>query len=147
MGAGLTPLHRFLVGDTRLPLLVLLASVVLLLLIACANVGNLMMVRAVARQREAALRLALGADRSRLVRQAFAESLVLATLGGVAGLAVAWVGIQALEAMQPARMLRVSHFSLDWSVVIYVLVVVVGSGLLFGIAPALWAARRIQLRR
>src|SRR5207253_10525942 len=85
MDAGLTPLHRFLVGDTRLPLFVLLASVGLLLLIACANVGNLLLVRAVGREREAALRLTLGAGRRRVAKQALTESLVLSALGGIAG--------------------------------------------------------------
>ena len=142
MGAGLSPLHRFLVGDTRLPLLVLLAAVGLLLLIACANVGNLLLVRAVGREREAALRLTLGAGRGRLAKQALTESVVLATLGGFAGVALGVVGTRVLEQLQPPGMLRVSHFDIDWSVLGYVLAIVAGSALLFGTAPALWAGRR-----
>ena len=102
MGAAIMPLHDFLVGDTRLPLLVLLTSVALLLLIACANVGNLLLVQAAGREREAALRLALGAGRSRLVRQALTESLVLSVLGGACGLALGWAGTRALVRLQPA---------------------------------------------
>jgi predicted permease len=139
MGAGLSPLHHFLVGDTQLPLLVLLSAVVLLLLIDCANVGNLLLVRAAGREREAALRLTLGAGRGRLVRQALTESLVLAVLGGVV---LGVIGTRVLEALQPAGLLRVSHFDVDWTVLAYVLIVVLGSGLLFGTAPALWSGRR-----
>ena len=142
MGAGLTPLHRFLVGDTQLPLIVLLSAVVLLLLIACANVGNLLLVRAVGREREAALRLTLGAGRGRLVRQALTESLVLSILGGIAGVGLGIVGTRVLEALQPPGLLRVAHFAVDWAVLAYVLLIVAGSGLLFGTAPALWSGRR-----
>jgi putative ABC transport system permease protein len=142
MGAGMTPLHEFLVGDTRTPLLVLLGAVGLLLLIACANVGNLMLVKAADREREAALRLALGAGRRRLVRQALTESLVLSVIGGVAGVALGWGGTRALQAMQPAGMLRVSRFDFDWMVLAYVLAITTASGILFGIAPALWSSRR-----
>jgi predicted permease len=142
MGAGLTPLHRFLVGDTRLPLLILLAAVGLLLLISCANVGNLLLVRAVGREREAALRLTLGAGRRRLAKQALTESLVLSVLGGVAGVALGVIGTRVLEALQPPGMLRVSHFAVDWTVLGYVLLIVAGSGLLFGTAPAIWSGRR-----
>jgi len=142
MGAGLTPLHQFLVGDTRLPLFVLLAAVGLLLLIACANVGNLLLVRAAGREREAALRLTLGAGRRRLAKQALTESLVLSMLGGIAGVALGVAGTRALEALLPGGMLRSSHFSVDWTVLGYVLLVVLGSGLIFGTAPALWTGRR-----
>ena len=142
MGAGMTPLHEFLVGDTRTPLLVLLGAVGLLLLIACANIGNLMLVKAADREREAALRLALGASRRRLVRQALTESLVLSAIGGAAGVALGWWGTRALQAMQPADMLRVSRFDFDWIVLAYVLAITTASGILFGIAPALWSSRR-----
>ena len=103
MGAAMMPLHDFLVGDTRLPLLILLTSVAFLLLIACANVGNLLLVQAAGREREASLRLALGAGRGRLVRQAIAESLVLSLLGGACGLAAGWAGTRALVRAAAAR--------------------------------------------
>jgi putative ABC transport system permease protein len=145
MGAGMTPLHEFLVGDTRLPLLVLLGAVGLLLLIACANVGNLMLVKAAGREREVALRLALGAARQRLVRQALTESLVMSALGAVSGVALGLWGTRALQALQPQGMLRVSRFDFDWVVLAYVLAITTVSGLLFGIAPALFSSRRLPL--
>jgi putative ABC transport system permease protein len=143
MGAGLTPLHEFLIGDTRQPLLILLGAVALLLLIACANVGNLLLVQAAGRERETAVRVALGAGRGRLVRQALTESLVLSGIGGVAGVVLGWWGTRTLAALQPRGMLRVSEFGLDWSVLAYVFVITAISGLLFGIAPAVWTGRRL----
>ena len=142
MGAGLTPLHEFLVGDTRLPLLVLLGAVSLLLLIACANVGNLLLVQAAGRERELSVRLALGAGRSRLVRQAFTESMVVSVIGGVAGLALGWWGIRILTALQPEGMLRVRELTIDWTVLGFIVVITAASASLFGIAPALWNGRR-----
>jgi len=142
MGAEMLPLHDFLVGDTRLPLLVLLTSVAFLLLIACANVGNLLLVQAAARGREAALRLALGAGRARLVRQALVESLVLSVIGGCCGLALGWIGTRMLVRLQPVGLLRVHDFGVEPSVIAYVLAITIGSGLLFGLAPALWLRRR-----
>lgn len=138
MGAAMMPLHDFLVGDTRLPLLVLLTSVAFLLLIACANVGNLLLVQAAGREREASLRLALGAGRARLIRQALTESVVLSALGGACGLAVGWAGTHVLVSLQPTRMLRVHDFGVDAKVLLYVLGITMASGLLFGVAPALW---------
>jgi putative ABC transport system permease protein len=142
MGASMVPLHDYLVGDTRLPLLVLLTSVAFLLLIACANVGNLLLVQAAGREREAALRLALGAGRGRLVRQALVESLVLSLAGGVFGLALGWAGTRLLVRLQPERMLRVHDFGVDTSVLLYVVGITLVSGLIFGVAPALWFRRR-----
>ena len=142
MGALILPLQTFLVGDTRLPLLLLLTSVAFLLLIACANVGNLLLVQAAGREREAALRLALGAGRGRLVRQALAESLMLSLVGGVVGLLLGWAGTRALVRLQPDGMLRVHEFGIDGAVLGYVLAITVVSGLIFGVAPALWMRRR-----
>lgn len=142
MGAGLTPLHEFLIGDTKRPLVILLAAVSLLLLIACANVGNLLLVQAAGREREMALRLALGAGRLRLVRQALTESLLLSAAGGAAGLALGWWGTQALVALQPASLLNVSDVHVSWGVVGYVAGIATLSGALFGIAPALWNGGR-----
>lgn len=142
MGAGITPLHEFLIGDTKRPLLVLLAAVSLLLLIACANVGNLLLVQAAGREREVALRLALGAGRMRLVRQALTESLLLSGVGGAAGMALGWWGTQALVALQPAQLLKVHDVHVNWTVVGYVAGIATLSGLLFGTAPALWNGAR-----
>lgn len=142
MGGGLTPLHRFLVGDVRQPLVALQVAVALLLLIACANVGNLLLVRAVDRERESVVRLALGAGRWRLVRQALAESLVLSSLGGLAGVALGWGGTRLLAALQPEGMLPVSDIGLDGGVLLFALGITTLSGLLFGIGPALWTRRR-----
>ena len=142
MGAGMTPLHEWLVGDTRTPLLVLLGAVALLLLIACVNVGNLLLVQAGTRERETSLRLALGAGRMRLARQALTESVVLSVLGGIAGLALGWAGTRLLVRLQPEGLLRVSSFGVDWAVMGYVFAITTLSGVLFGIAPSLWAGRR-----
>jgi putative ABC transport system permease protein len=140
--ASILPLHDYLVGDTRAPLLILLGAVALLLLIACGNVANLLLVRAAGRQRELALRLALGAGRRRLVRQAITESLVLACAGGAAGLALGWLGTRAFVVLQPDGLLRVPSFGVDGTVLLYTALVATVTGLLFGLAPALWIQRR-----
>ena len=142
MGAAMMPLHDYLIGDTRLPLFILLTSVGFLLLIACANVGNLLLVQAAGREREAALRLALGAGRARLIRQALTESLVLSIVGGACGLALGWAATRALVYLQPRDMLRVRDFGVDSSVLVYVVAITVLSALIFGIAPALWTRHR-----
>ena len=142
MGAGLIPLQRYYVGDTRQTLLTLQAAVGLLLLIACANVGNLLLVRAADRERESVVRLALGAGRGRLVRQAMTESLVLSLTGGVVGVALGWVGTRVLAAMQPEGMIPVREVGISPVVLTFALVVTMTSGLLFGIGPAIWARRR-----
>jgi putative ABC transport system permease protein len=142
MGAGITPLQRFLVGEVRKPLLALQVAVGLLLLIACVNVGNLLLVRAADRERESVVRLALGAGRGRLVRQALAESLVLSTLGGITGIAVGWAGTRVLASAQPEGMLPVGDIGVNVSVLLFALVASVVSGVMFGIGPAMWAGRR-----
>jgi putative ABC transport system permease protein len=139
---SVTGLHEFLIGDTRLPLFVLLASVAILLVIACANVANLLLSHAGDRHREIALRLALGAGRSRVVRQAITESLVLSVIGGVCGLALGWAGTRVLSALQPDGLLRVRDFNVDIGVVAYVALMTTLAGVLFGAAPALWIRRR-----
>jgi predicted permease len=142
MEADVGDLHTFLVGTTRGPLLILLGATGLLLLIACANVGNLMLVRAAAREREVVLRRALGATNGRMVRQTLTESAVLSLIGGVAGLGVGWWGTRALAAFQPAGLLPVQDVRPDLRVFLFVLAVSAISAALFGLAPAVWSVRR-----
>jgi len=141
MGASLAPLHDYLIGSAERPLSVAFAAAAALLLIACSNVGNLLLVRAVARSREAALRRALGAGRSRLVVQALTESLMLALFGGVGGIVLGWWGTAALAALMPHTMLPVNDLTVDWSVLGFVGAVTLVCGIGFGIGPALWMAR------
>jgi putative ABC transport system permease protein len=141
MGAGMTSLHTFLVGDTRTPLLILLGAVGLMLLIACANVGNLLLVRASGRRRDLAVRAALGAGRGRLVRQVLTESLALALLGGALGVGLGVLGTRLLERLQPEGLLRVTTFPVDAGVVIFAVAVTAATALLFGVFPALVARR------
>jgi predicted permease len=134
--AGMSPLHGFLVGDTRTPLLILLGAVGLLLLIACANVGNLMLVRASGHRRDLAVRLALGAGRGRLVRQMLTESLVLAGLGGLVGIAFGIAGTRLLERFQPEGLLRVTTFPVDGAVMAFAFAATAAAAMLFGLFPA-----------
>jgi predicted permease len=140
-GATVTSLQDSLVGGARRPLLVLFGAVVLLVLIAMVNVGNLMLVHAVGRQRELAVRRALGAQRSQLVAQLITQSLVVAVLGGAAGVALGWLGVRGLRVILPPSipMLRAAH--LDLGVLVTCALCVVAAGVLFGVAPALFATR------
>lgn len=145
--AGLTAsvqsLRDSLVGDVRPLILIVFAAVGFVLLIVCANVANLMLARAVTRQRELSLRAALGADRARLGRQLLTESLVLAVVGGGAGVALAYWGIGALPALVPAGALPVyGPIRMDRWVLLFLGAVVVAAWLLFGLAPAAFAMRR-----
>jgi putative ABC transport system permease protein len=136
-GVGLRTMPEDLVGNSRLALLVLLASVGLLLVIACANVANLLLAHASTRQREVALRAALGASAGRLARQFFTESLLLALAGGAMGLLIAFAGVRAVRAFGPASVPRIQNVTLNLPVLFYTLATSIGSGLLFGMAPVL----------
>jgi len=140
VGLGVTPLRDVLVGDTRLALLVLLGSVGFLLLIACANVAHLALARALTRGPEMAVRAALGAGRRRLVAQLLTESLVLAGLGGLLGVALAAGGLRVLKAAQPGVIPRLDEIGLDVPVLAFAAAVTIVCGALFGCLPALRAA-------
>lgn len=142
MGAGLTPLHDFLIGSARLPLIVMFSAVAVLLLIACANIANLLLVRAGGQEREAALRLALGAGRGRLLRRALSETVILSGIGGALGLLLGWWGTKTLVALQPAGILPVRQVPFGWSVLLYGFGAIVIAAGLFSLAPVLWTARR-----
>jgi putative ABC transport system permease protein len=137
----LEPALETLVGPLRPALLILLGAVALVLLIACANVANLLLARAASRQKEIAVRTAVGAARGRVVRQLLTESVLLALAGGALGLAVAAGGMSALRAILPDRAPRVGEVALDGAVLAFTFVVALGTGILFGLLPALQTAR------
>ncbi|MGH9627446.1 MAG: ABC transporter permease, partial [Bryobacteraceae bacterium] len=147
-GAGVRPLHEMVVGDVRPGLLLLSGAVGFLLLIACCNVANLLLVRSLKRQREMAVRAALGASRWRVTRQLLAESVVVSLFGGFAGIILAFWGMDALVGLlRSARSLnitelpRLEEIALDTGALLFTLALSLLTGLLFGIAPAFQSMR------
>jgi putative ABC transport system permease protein len=145
MRAGIGSMQTFLVGDRRATLLLLLAAVGVLQLIACANVANLMLGRAVGRQQELAVRAALGAPRGRLIRQTLAESLVLAGGGTLLGLALGVAGLQAIASLSPPE-LDALVFRVDWRLAAFAAGLCVASAILAGVWPA-WRSARVETTR
>jgi len=134
-------LHKGMVADVRGRLFLLLGAVSLILLIACVNVANLTLSRAATREKEIALRTAMGAERGRVIRQLLTESVLLAFLGGTLGIVFAAEGLQLLKAALPADTPRLSDAHIDWRVLAFTAGLAILTGLLFGLAPALHSSR------
>ena len=141
VGSAARPLHDDLVGDSRDSLLMMLSAVGLVLLIACANVANLLLSRAVARQKEMAMRSALGAARGRLLRQLLTESLLLSLFGGALGLLVAWVLIALVSHAKNVGLPQFAVIQLNGEVLAFTFALAVLTGVLFGLVPALRTSR------
>src|SRR5207244_511735 len=147
----LVGMQDLMIAPVKPALLVLSGAVGLVLLIACVNVANLLLARTIAREREIAIRLAIGAGRARLLRQALTESVLLALAGGLAGSALAYGGIRLLQALASGTtrrdlgpgftLPRIDEIGLDWRVLAFTLAVSIVTGLIFGLAPAI---RRAQ---
>jgi len=138
---AVTSLDQIATGEIRPALLVLLGAVGFVLLIACANVANLLLARAAGRTKEVAIRSALGAERWNIIRQLLTESVVLSVIGGALGLLMAYWSVRALVAVNPSNVPRVDELGLDANVLLFTAVVSVGTGLLFGMMPALQISR------
>src|SRR3954452_1569480 len=140
IGTVVNALHEEIVGNMKPALLILLGAVAFVLLIACANVANLLLARAAARHKEIALRLALGADRTRLTKQLLVESVMLSLLGGIVGLLLAYAGLRVLTRFIPADVANAEMINIDIKVLVFTLLVALVTGLVFGLAPASQAA-------
>jgi putative ABC transport system permease protein len=138
---SVTPLEQLVVGDARSALLILLGAVGFVLLIACANVAHMLLARATARHRELTVRLALGASRSRLLRQLLTESVLLAVTGGIVGVALARVGLRALVSLAGDTIPRADGIALDLGVLVFTGLLCLATGVAFGLLPALRVSR------
>jgi predicted permease len=141
VGIALTPLKQQIVGDVKGTVLLLFGAVSLVLLIACANVANLLLARSTARGREFGIRAALGASRGRMIRQLLTESVVLSIAGGALGIVVAELGLRALLAALPYSLPRSENIGLHLPVLMFTMAASVAAGMVFGLAPALQSAR------
>jgi predicted permease len=140
IGATVSPLHEEIVGDIKAALLILLGAVGSVLLIACANVANLLLARAAVREKEIALRLAMGASRSRLTRQLLTESILLAFLGGGFGLLLALAGVRMLKTFVPSMILQIQAINIDGKVLVFTASIALLTGIVFGLAPVIHAS-------
>jgi putative ABC transport system permease protein len=141
LGALITLYRERVIGETRGPLLALSGAVTCVLLIACANIANLLLARAVGRRKEVAIRMALGVSRSRMIAQLLTESTLLAGVGGAVGLALAALVIQMIRAWQPIGLPRITEISLDLRVLLFTIALSLATGIVFGLAPALQMSR------
>ncbi|HKS39966.1 MAG TPA: ABC transporter permease [Blastocatellia bacterium] len=141
LGINVVPLREQMVGKSQGSLLLLWAAVALVLLIACANVASLMLTRAIERQKEMAIRLAMGASRLRIIRQLLCENLLLAIAGGGFGLLLAWYGIRVLVALSPAGIPRLDQAGINRTALVFNLGISILTGLVFGLAPALQGSK------
>ncbi len=135
------PMRQHLVAEVRPAILALMGAVIFLLLIACANVANLLLVRASSRQRELAIRCAIGASTWDIARQILTEALLLAAIGALGGLGIAWLGIHELLAIAPAHLPRLDTIRIDTTVLIFTVISSLAAAAVFGLAPAWRAAR------
>src|SRR5205085_5985509 len=141
IGVNLISMQQEVVGKIGKALILLLVAVGAVLLIACVNVANLLLARAAARQKEIAIRTALGASRGRIVRQLLTESILLGLAGGVVGLGLAFAGLKLLLSLNPPNIPRLAEINIDLRVLGFTLAVSLLTGLIFGLVPALQASK------